>query len=96
MKKKEPISDYLRRCLAASRGQHNRISKETGVPQSTIARINSGDCSPRISTVQPLIDWFEKNGLKSQPKKRSAVRLADAKGGAVKRATRSAAPALSE
>lgn len=58
-KKKESIHDALRRRLRELLGQHNRISRETGVPQSTINRIYLGEASPRLDSVQPLIDWFD-------------------------------------
>ncbi len=89
---KEPIYDYLRRRLSDLAGQHNRIAKESGVPQATVSRIHAGLCSPRLDTVQPLLDWFEK-----QDKRASALRIPNARRGLkARRANRSAAPALSE
>lgn len=58
-KKKESIHEFLKRRLTELHGQHNRISRETGVPQSTINRIYLEDSSPRLQSVQPLLDWLE-------------------------------------
>jgi hypothetical protein len=59
-RKKETIHEYLRRRLAGCVGMHNQISSESGVPQSTVNRIYlEADGSPRLSSVQPLLDWFE-------------------------------------
>lgn len=58
---KEPIYTYLRRRLEETVGQHSKIARETGVPQGTISRIHVGGCDPRIGTVQPLLDWFERH-----------------------------------
>ena len=58
MKVQETIHEYLLRRLAELRGQHARISAETGVPQSTLSRIQSGQGSPRLESVQPLLDWI--------------------------------------
>lgn len=59
--KKEPISDYLRRRLSELKGDHNRIARETGIPQATVSRIYLGQVSPRLNTVQPLLDWLDKH-----------------------------------
>lgn len=76
MRKKETIHQYLQRRLGESIGMHNRIAKESGVPQSTVNRIYKTDESPRLSTAQPLLDWFEKFDRKQQrpAPARSAVR----------------------
>lgn len=55
---KETIHHYLLRRLAELRGQHARIAMETGVPQSTLSRIQSGKGSPRLDSVQPILDWL--------------------------------------
>lgn len=90
--KKEPIKTYLRSRLSELAGHHNRIAKESGVPQATVSRIHAGLCSPRLDTVQPLLDWFEKHD-----KLPSALRFAHTSGGLkARRAQREAAPALSE
>jgi predicted transcriptional regulator len=67
--KKPTIFEQVRAQLALYEGQHNRIAKETGVPQSSISRLHQGDCTPRLSTVQPLLDWFD---AQAKPKKRQA------------------------
>jgi predicted transcriptional regulator len=82
---KEPIYDYLRRRLSELAGQHNRIAKESGVPQATVSRIHAGQCSPRLDTVQPLLDWFEKHD-----KRTSALRIPNARGGLKARRVRTA------
>lgn len=87
--KKETIENYLRRRLTEFTGQHNRIARESGVPQSTISRFHQGGGSPRLETVQPLMDWFAKED------KASTRRVPNA-GGLVKtgRANRRAAAAF--
>lgn len=95
MPKKEPIIDYLRRRLAGSIGMHNTIAKESGVPQSTVNRIYLGEGSPRIDSVQPLLDWFEAFDLKQARRRGSASRAKAGNGVLVhRRATRAASPAL--
>jgi len=90
--KKEPISSYLRRRLQELAGHHNRIAKESGVPQATVSRIHAGLCSPRLDTVQPLLDWFEKHD-----KRPSALRITNTRGGLkAGRARSTAAPAVSD
>jgi predicted transcriptional regulator len=90
--KKEPIYTYLRRRLSELAGQHNRIAKESGVPQATVSRIHAGLCSPRLDTVQPLLDWFEKHD-----KRASALRIPNTRSGLKARRARGAATAaLSE
>lgn len=76
MRKKETIHQYLQRRLSESIGMHNRIAKETGVPQSTVNRVYKSDASPQLDTVQPLLDWFEKfdREQERQRKAKSAVR----------------------
>lgn len=88
--KKEPIYEYLRRRLSEMAGHHNRIAKESGVPQATVSRIHAGQCSPRLDTVQPLLDWFEKHDKRS-----SALRIPNARRGLkASRADGAAAAAL--
>lgn len=87
--KQEPIETYLRRRLTEFTGQHVRIARETGVPQSTISRIHQSTCSPRLETVQPLLDWFAKQDKPSARRVPNASRRLKAG-----RAGRSAATAL--
>jgi predicted transcriptional regulator len=71
MKKDEPIEAYLRRRLSELKGHHNRIARETGVPQSTLSRIYLGQSSPTLATAQPVLDWLKRFD-------RSAGRVANA------------------
>lgn len=90
--KKEKISDYLRRRLDELAGHHNRISRESGVPQATVSRIHAGLCSPRLATVQPLLDW-----LAEHDKNPSALRITHTRGGLkAGRARTAAAPAIGD
>ena len=90
--KKEPIKTYLRRRLSELAGYHNRIAKESGVPQATVSRIHAGLCSPRLDTAQPLLDWLEKHD-----KRRPALRLTNKKRGpTARRAKPKAAQPLGE
>ncbi len=89
--KKEPIYDYLRRRLSELKGHHVRIARETGVPQTTVSRINQGLCSPTLASVQPLLDWFDRHD-KGPAKRPSTSRFSNAKrihvnGSAARRAT---------
>lgn len=72
----EPIHAYLIRRLRENVGAHQRISAETGIPQSTISGIfSTTGRSPRLSTVQPLLDWFEKHDrVTGKPKRRAGVK----------------------
>lgn len=92
--KKEPIHDYVRRRLREFVGHHIRIARETGVPQSSISRIHQGASSPTLASVQPLIDWFDKQdaGIKVKPKKSGAGRITAAKPGRVPRRAGVGAP----
>ncbi len=95
MSKKEPIIEYLRRRLAGALGMHNTIAQEAGVPQSTVNRIYLGRVSPRLDSVQPLLDWFEAHDLKASKISGSARRPKAGHGVLVnRRATRSASAPL--
>lgn len=86
MTKKEPIADFLRRRLAEAVGMHNQIARETGVPQSSINRLHvDHTISPRLTTVQPLLDWFAAEDAKSARRAHRAVRTGNVKRGAAKR-----------
>lgn len=76
--KKESLSEYLRRRLSEVVGDHNRISRETGVSQSTVSRIHLGQASPRLGTIEPLLAWFEAQD-KAKARRRSATRVRGAK-----------------
>lgn len=57
--KREPLYDYLRRRLGETAGMHNRIARESGVPQATVSRIYCGHGMPRLDTADRLLAWFE-------------------------------------
>lgn len=58
----ENLLEYLKSKLEASRGQWPAISKATGVPYFTITNLAQGKVEdPRLSTVQPLIDYFRED-----------------------------------
>lgn len=56
----EPILDYVRRRLDEEyRGQWSLISKDSGVPYDTIAKIVQGRReNPGVKTLQPILDWM--------------------------------------
>lgn len=55
----EPILDFVKRRLEASRGDWPKISAATGVPYFTITNVAQGKVAdPRIGTLQPLVDYF--------------------------------------
>lgn len=58
MKKQTPIYDQVRALLARYERRHLEISRQTGVPQSSISRLHRGQSMPTLATVQPLLDWF--------------------------------------
>jgi predicted transcriptional regulator len=50
---------YVRGRLESARGTWPTISKTTGVPYFTITNLVQGKVDdPRLSTIQPLIDYF--------------------------------------
>ncbi len=50
---------YVRGRLEGERGRWPAISKTTGVPYFTITNLVQGKVDdPRLSTIQPLIDYF--------------------------------------
>ena len=88
--KNETINDYLHRRLVELKGSHNRISRESGIPQATVSRIYLRQVSPRLETVQPLLDWIAAYD-KSASRTGHARRLIQPG-----RAHRAATPALSD
>ena len=55
----EKLLDYVRNQLESARGRWPAISKATGVPYFTITNLVQGKVEdPRLSTIQPLIDYF--------------------------------------
>lgn len=89
--KNETINDYLRRRLSELKGLHNQISRESGIAQATVSRIYLGEVSPRLETVQPLLDWIDQHDKQSASRIPHARRRVQAG-----RANRAAATALSE
>jgi predicted transcriptional regulator len=77
---KESISQYLLRRLDTSAGQHTRIAKESGISQASISRIYRREASPRLETVDRLLDWFERYDRAA--KKHSTPRIVAANGAA--------------
>jgi hypothetical protein len=56
----EPLLDYVKARLEAHRGEWPQIARITGVPYFTITNIVQGKVEdPRISTIQPLVDYFQ-------------------------------------
>ena len=100
--KKEPIFDTLKRRLGEFSGQHNRIARESGVPQSTVSRIYLGQCTPRLDSAQALLNWFDAQDAAAQRAKakrraaKSAPRFSNAKEVRVPGRARSAAAALGQ
>ena len=69
----ETITAYLRRRLLDTVGWHSQIAKECGIPQSTLSRFFvDPSCSPRLATVEPLLDWFARYDKATKRKLRSA------------------------
>jgi predicted transcriptional regulator len=56
--KHETIREYIERRLDETVGQHSRIAKESGVPQSTVSRVYRREAKPELDNAQALIDWF--------------------------------------
>ena len=58
----EPILDYVVRRLQEHKGEWARISRDTKVEYSIVARIAQGiNTNPTITNLQPLVDWFTEN-----------------------------------
>ena len=70
---REPIIVYVRRRLNEFKGIWPRIRDATKVEYNTIAKIAQGvRTNPTLSTVQPILDWFEakdKERPQKQPKR---------------------------
>jgi len=57
--KTEPILDYVLRKLAENKGSHREISKATGIPYGTLAKISQRTTpNPGVLHVQVLADYF--------------------------------------
>jgi len=58
--KNEPILDYVLRKLAENKGSHREISKATGIPYGTIAKITQRTtANPGVNHIQALADYFK-------------------------------------
>lgn len=56
----EPMFEYVKRNLAATRGRWPDVSKGSGVPISTLRKIAQGQIEdPAVSKVQALSDYFK-------------------------------------
>lgn len=75
MKKQLPIYDQVRALLVRYERRHLEISRQTGVPQSSISRLHRGQSMPTLATVQPLLDWFAAQDVVDKPRKAPAKRL---------------------
>lgn len=57
--KTEPLLDYVLRKLAEHKGRHVEISKATGIPYGTLAKIYQRTTpNPGVNHVQALADYF--------------------------------------
>lgn len=56
---KETTTQYLARRLGEMKGLHSKISRDTGIPQTTISRIARGKGSPRSDTADRLKAWID-------------------------------------
>lgn len=55
----EKLLEFVKKELDSARGKWPEIAKVTGVPYFTITNLVQGKVEdPRISTMQPLIDYF--------------------------------------
>ena len=55
----EPLLDYVLRKLAENKGSHVEISKATGIPYGTLAKIaQRTTANPGVNHVQALADYF--------------------------------------
>ena len=57
--KTEPLLDYVLRKLAENKGRHVEISKATGIPYGTLAKIAQRTThNPGVNHIQALADYF--------------------------------------
>jgi transcriptional regulator with XRE-family HTH domain len=67
----ENLTQYLRRRLSEMVGQHNRIAKEAGIPQTSVSRIYAGTTTnPTVKNIELLLNWFRQHDAK-KPKRKS-------------------------
>lgn len=61
MNQSENILDFVRRRLDECKGKWAYVSRDSGVPYFTIAKIAQGAVTnPRVNTVQALADYFNR------------------------------------
>jgi transcriptional regulator with XRE-family HTH domain len=56
MKRKDSISEALRRAIESSQLSRYQICKRTGVSESTLSRFMSGEASLKLTTVDQLAE----------------------------------------
>ena len=57
--KTEPLLDYVLRKLDENKGRHVEISKATGIPYGTLAKIaQRTTANPGVNHIQALADYF--------------------------------------
>jgi len=66
MAKNMTMSDVLRRAISRSKATQYRISRATGVPQSSLLRFVRGDTSLRLDKAAAVAEYL---GLELRPKK---------------------------
>jgi ribosome-binding protein aMBF1 (putative translation factor) len=62
-KRQEPEREYITAIVAARIEQNmtqEELSKKTGIRQSNISRIENGNCSPTVATLQQIADGVGK------------------------------------
>lgn len=74
--RKKTITQQFFQVLDGTVGLHARIAKECGIGQATISRAYLRKASPRLDTVQAILDWSARNKPKIGSGKRSASRAA--------------------
>lgn len=66
----ENLTQYLRRRLSTMVGQHNRIAKEAGIPQTSVSRIYAGTtANPTVRNIELLLNWFRQHDAKKSKRK---------------------------
>ena len=68
----ESIHGYVIEQLQKCKGQWPRVSAETGIPKRSIEKIARQEwLNPGVNTIQPLLDYFEREDGVRAPKRRS-------------------------
>jgi len=64
----EPIFDFVKRNLQATRGRWPDVAEGSGVPISTVRKIAQGQIQdPAVSKVQALADYFHRREAAAAP-----------------------------